>query len=189
MANDGWNMSVLPAPGMERPDITPFTFPAATLTDTSAEEIEIDQALSLASRQGRDFLGALIAGVAEVMGVEHLTIAGADHSAELLQTLATRTGAFDLSDPELIWRWLAQAINAAGGTDTATLPFTPNVDAMPLPEPFLYVAPRLFWRTENNLDVSITNDVLSARLFSMARKLSFRLFIELLERFADVTLL
>ncbi|MCJ2532029.1 MAG: hypothetical protein LN413_07005 [Candidatus Thermoplasmatota archaeon] len=183
-----WNMKVLPAPGMERPDITPFTFPAATVTDTSTEEIEIDQALSLASRQGRDFLGAIVAGQPELMGIEHLTIGTADHTMELLLTLATRTGAFSLADPELIWRWFAAQYETAPTTAQAEV-MNPVVDAMPLPEPFLYVAPRLFWRTNNNVDASLVADAQSCRLFSMGRKLSFRLFIELLERFADVTLL
>ncbi len=184
-----WNMDVLPAPGMERPDITPFTWPAATVTDSSTEEIELDQALSLASRQGRDFLGMLIAGVPEAMGIEHLTVAGSDHTMELLLTLASRTGAFTLADPELIARWMAYSINAAGGTDTATVPFDPSVDFTPLSEPFLYVAPRLFFRIDNDIDASLVADAHSCRIYTMARRLTFRLFIELLERFADVTLL
>ncbi len=184
-----WNMDVLPAPGMERPDITPFTWPAATVTDASSEEIELDQALSLASRQGRDFLGIIFAGVSEAMGVEHLTVAGSDHTMDLLLTLASRTGAFTLADPELIHRWHAAQVVAAGGTDTASIVFRPEVDFSPLSEPFLYVAPRLFFRIDNNIDASMVADAHSCRIYTMARRLSFRLFIELLERFADVTLL
>ncbi len=183
-----WNMEVLAAPGVERPDITPFTFPAATLTDASAEEIEIDQALSLASRQGRDFLGALVVGISEAMETEFLTIGTADFDMRLLATLATRTGAFDLSDPELIWRYYVGSATAAP-TTAQSENFRPQVDPLPLAEPFLYVAPRLFWRVTNNIDASLVADAHSCRLYSMARKLSFRLFIELLERFADVTLL
>lgn len=184
-----WNMDVLPAPGMERPDITPFTFPAATVTDTSTEEIEIDQALSLANRQGRDFLGMIFAGVPELVGIEALSMAGAEHTMDLLYTLASRTGAFTLADPELIHRWHMLHVQEAGATDTAAVIMNPEVDFAPLSEPFLYVAPRLFFRINNNVDASLVADAQSCRIYTMARKLSFRLFIELLERFADVTLL
>ena len=178
----------LVAPGAERPDFTAFDFPDATLTDTSVEEIEFDQALSLAGRQGRDFLGAQVFGVLAVMGLEHLTITTADHQMELLLTIATRTGAFQSQDPELIWsKFYEQSETAPTTAQAETL--DPHTETMKYGEPFMYVAPRLFFRQVNNLDVSLAVGDLDMRFGSIAITLSFRAFIELLERFADVTLL
>ncbi len=180
---------LLPAAGAERPDFTIFDFPDAVLNDGSAEEIEFDQALSLAGRFGRDFLGILTEGILPVMATEHLTVTGADHEQDLKLSLATRTGIFVLNDPELIWMKEFRSVAAAGATDTATAMFAPHVEETVYGEPFLYVAPRLFWRCENALDFNLVADVLRARMSSVSVRLTFRLFIELLERFADVTLL
>lgn len=178
----------LRAPGAERPDFTAFDFPDAALNDGSSEEIEFDQALSLASRQGRDFLGCQVFGVLEVMQTEHLTISTADHEMLLQISIATRTGAFQSQNPELIWwhKW-GQSETAPTTAQAETLSI--NEEELRYGEPFMYVAPRLFWRVTNNLDMNFTAGDCDARFASMARTLSFRMFIELLERFADVTLL
>ncbi|MEE9198069.1 MAG: hypothetical protein V3U45_07975 [bacterium] len=188
---------MLPAPGRERPDYTVFKFPAATLVDGSAEEVEVDQALSLQGRRGRDFLGvAGIDGLFAALAEEHLTIgSAADHSQSFSFRLATRTGAFVVSDPELIWVWRVTSDHAIdlGATDTANT--ISRLDPMSdggnwgLGEPFLYVAPRLFWRFQNDGDQSIAADEFAVRWGSISVNLSFEIFIELLERFADVTLL
>ncbi len=180
---------LLPAPGGERPDYTLFGFPDAALTDTSTEEIEFDQALSLAGRFGRDFLGVMMEGFLVQMSEEHLTVAGADHEQAYRCSLATRTGLFRLADPELIWAKEFESVSAAGATDTATLQMEAHVAELVYGEPFLYVAPRLFWRFTNEGDQTIAIDDIQARISSISKKLTFRLFIELLERFADVTLL
>ncbi len=176
------------APGRERPDYTAFTFPAAGLADGGAEEIEIDQALSLAGRFGRDFLGCQFSGVLNDFIAEHLTIGTADHDMLLILTLASRTGAFGFQDPELIWLWeIGQAVTAP---TTATSQALSLIDSgLMLGEPELYVAPRLFFRTSNEIDATIAADAMSCRIASVSRRLTFELFIELLERFADVTLL
>ena len=178
----------LVAPGAERPDFTIFDGPDTALADGAAEEIEFDQALSLAGRFGRDFLGIQVSGLLSVLQAEHLTIATADHEMLLRQTLATRTGAFKAGDPELIWEYdLGQS---------STAPTTATAQAMGLnmfqtkyAEPFLYVAPRLFYRFLNNLDAAFSIGDLDIRMASISIRLTFRKFIELLERFADVTLL
>ena len=180
---------LLPAPGAERPDFTIFGAPAANLTDTSAEEIELDQALSLAGRQGRDFLGIIFQGILGDFIAEHLTIGTADHDMAMDFRLATRTGAFAMSDPELIWSYhIGQSVTA---------PTTATSEALNLQieggnlngEPLLYVAPRLFFRFLNNMDATVSANTVAVRMSSISKRLTFRLFIELLERFADVTLL
>ncbi len=176
------------APGRERPDYTAFTFPAANVVDGAAEEIEIDQAFSLAGRFGRDFLGCQFSGVLNDFMAEHLTIGTADHDMLLILTLASRTGAFGFQDPELIWLWeIGQAVTAP---TTATSEALNLIDSgLMLGEPELYVAPRLFFRTSNEIDATIVAAAMSVRIASVSRRLTFELFIELLERFADVTLL
>lgn len=178
----------LPAPGAERPDYTAFTWPAAAVTDTSVEEIEIDQALSLQGRQGRDFLGCQFSGILNDLAAEHLTIATADHTMELILTLASRTGAYGMEDPELLWLWEIHTAVTAPTTATSES-FQPVHSGLTIGEPELYVAPRLFFRVSNNIDATIAAASASARIASVSRRLTFNLFIELLERFADVTLL
>ncbi len=179
------------ARGRERPDYTVFTFPAASLNDAAGEEIEIDQALSLQGRRGRDFLGVNGIGMLlESMVAEHLTIGTIDHEMTARFRLSTRTGQFRYSDPELIWDFrVSQSVTApTTATSEAFNPVTDGGNAM-LGEPFLYVAPRLFWRVDNSLDAAIPADFMDVRWGSVSVTLTFPVFIELLERFADVTLL
>lgn len=187
---------MLQAPGRERPDFTVFAFPAASLVDGASEEIEVDQALSLVGRRGRDFLGvALIEALLNTMIEELLTVGDADHSQQAGFRIATRTGSFNADDPELIWLFNVDDThnNVSVGTDAGPVvtKFTP-VSAggnWMLGEPFLYVAPRIFWRFDNNLDQTIAIDELSVRWGSIPVRLTFFTFIELLERFANVQLL
>jgi len=178
----------LVAPGQERPDFTIFDAPDTALADAATEEIEFDQALSLAGRFGRDFLGIQVSGLLAVMQTEHLTIATADHEMLLRQTLATRTGAFVAGDPELIWEYDLGQSSTAPTTATAQA-MQPNMFQTKYAEPFLYVAPRLFYRIANNLDAAFGIGDMDIRMASISVRLTFRKFIELLERFADVTLL
>ena len=178
----------LAAPGAERPDFTIFNFPAANLVDGSAEEVELDQALSLAGRFGRDFLGMEVSGLLEFMATEHLTITTADHTMSGIFSLQTRTGAFTKADPEIIDVYSAlQAVTAP--TTATSEALNPVIAHQAKGEPFLYVAPRLFARFTNQLDATVTALDLQWLISSVSRRLTFRLFIELLERFADVTLL
>lgn len=183
-----FNRAFLEARGAERPDYTTFTFPAANLSDASSEEIEIDQALSLQGRFGRDFLGAQVGSVLDNFETEHLTIGVADHQMDLQIFLNTRTGTFGFEDPEQIWSWHVGQVVTAPTTATSQA-FTPNKEDLIYGEPELYVAPRLFWRVTNNLDAQINANDMGARMASVSIRLTFNLFIELLERFADVTLL
>ena len=182
---------VLEARGRERPDHTVFSFPAANVSDAASEEIEIDQALSLQGRRGRDFLGVNAIGqLLEAMVAEHLTIGTSDHEMTARFRIATRTGQFEPDDPELIWDFrVSQSVTApTTATSEAFNPVTDGGNKM-MGEPFLYVAPRIFWRFDNSLDATINADALNVRWGSVSVNLTFPIFIELLERFADVTLL
>ncbi|MEE9592362.1 MAG: hypothetical protein V3W28_02135 [Thermoplasmata archaeon] len=167
-------------------DYTAFAAPAADLTTTSAEEIEIDQALSLAGRRGRRLFGVYMTAV-EMWHLTSRIADTADTRYELQAKLATRTGSFTPADPELLWQAQMNAsLNVTEGSATDAF-----WDDMPIPPGGeVYVAPRLFWRVENDLGVTITAaDPLGVRFASISQALSFQTFIELLERFADVTLL
>ncbi len=180
----------LAAPGRERPDYTLISFPAANVSDAAGEEIELDQALSLAGRFGRDLLGVDTQGILETMATEHLTRTTADHEMQALVRLQTRTGAlFSLSDPELLYRARWTDIMAAGATPVDNVMMNTHFYETVYGEPELYVAPRLFWRFDNDLDAVVSADALDGRISSISKRLTFELFVELLERFADVTLL
>ncbi len=183
---------MLEARGRERPDYTVFSFPAASLADGAAEEIEVDQALSLQGRRGRDFLGvSMIDGLFSALFAEHLTLGTTDFAQNFSFRLATRTGAFNAQDPELIWAWRVGETYALTATATGLEPLHINNQGgnESLGEPFLYVAPRLFWRFANDGDQAIAADEFGVRWGSVSVPLNFNIFIELLERFADVTLL
>jgi len=168
----------------ELPDYTAFTWPAATVTDTSSEEIEIDQALSLAGRRGRRLLGVQYGGMDVDFATERITIT-ADIDLAYSIALNTRTGSHALEDPEFLWGdSVHEAINV---TESSSQLYRDRYE-IPM-EGEVYVAPRLFWRVTNNMDSSWSADQFGARIASINQRLSFQLFIELLERFADVTLL
>ncbi len=193
MPGSQFNRAFIEARGRERPDYTTFTFPAATVTDTAAEEVEIDQALSLAGRFGREYLGSQFSGILGDIATEHLTIGAADHFMSVQVILQTRTGAgFTFASPELLD--LIDFIQATSFiTGTATDAFlhvwNPAMEGLQMGEAELYVAPRLFQRLVNNIDASITANAFASRIASVSIRLTFELFVELLERFADVTLL
>ena len=179
----------LPAPGFERPDYTAFAFPAASLVDGATEEIELDQALSLTDRRGRDFLGWQFQQVLAQMQEEHLTASDADLEQRLVIQLNSRTGNFGLQDPEqlAISTWAATLADV--GTSIGLVAQEIQTEHYKIGEAELFVAPRLFFRVVNDLDQTLAVDDLHCRVSSVSRRLSFQLFIELLERFADVTLL
>ncbi len=152
----GGNMHMgrmLDARGRERPDFTVFSFPAANVVDGASEEIEVDQALSLQGRRGRDFLGVSgISGLFSALFEEHLTLGTADFAQNFSFRLSTRTGAFNVHDPAQIWEWSIGDTLALTATATGLEHLNPislgGNDG--LGEPFLYVAPRLFWRFGND---------------------------------------
>ena len=179
----------LAAPGRERPDYTIFAWPDASLVDGAVEEIELDQALSLAGRFGRDLLGVQTQQILAQMQEESLTASDADLEQRLVLQLNSRTGNFGLQDPEQLWVGTWAATLADVGTSIGLVAPTYDTEIYKFGEPELYVAPRLFFRIVNDLDQTLAIDDCHARISSISRKLNFPLFVELLERFADVTLL
>lgn len=169
---------------VELPDFTTFDFPAANLADTAAEEIELDQALSLAGRRGRRYFGMKIQGAYEQL-LDSLIADTADVHLHDVWSLYTRTGAFNIDDPELIDRWqIGAALNVTEGSSHH------YVESLgPFAGGEVYVAPRLFSELENQSDAQINADTLFMRMATISQRLSFQTFIELLERHADVTLL
>lgn len=182
------NVPFLVAPGRERPDYTSFTWPAASLADAAAEEIELDQALSLAGRFGRDFLGLQLGSIIDDFATEHLTIGTADHRMSLVVDLNTRTGAYGFEDPEQLYSLEIEASVTAPTTATSQGMIL-SKETLLYGEPELYVAPRLFFRVANDMDATLGAGAAGCRIASISVRLNFQLFIELLERFADVTLL
>lgn len=172
---------------IETYDFTVFDFPNAALTDTSTEEIEIDQALSLADRRGRRYFGTQFEGVLFDHFTELLTDAGV--LLEQTISIATRTGDFHIDDPELLANFYWASFLHTAGTNTEAAVIDGSEHLEPAPRGEIYVAPRLFFRTDNDLDVTIAQDTQFARMATISQPLTFPVFIELLERFADVTLL
>ncbi len=168
-------------------DYTTFDYPDATLTDTSTEEVELDQGLSLAGRRGRRFFGIQYQGVMFDVYTELLTDPGV--LLQQIATLATRTGAFNIDDPELIFREEWEAILHTAGTNTEAAMLQGKETMEVPPRGDIYVAPRLFHRVENQLDATIATGTQFLRMASISQPLSFQVFIELLERHADITLL
>ncbi len=165
-------------------DYTTFDWPAANVTNTSSEEIELDQAMSLADRRGRRFFGCQLENV--MLDIAAFVITGtADHVVWDIMSLATRTGTFHIDDPELLWRYeVAHVMNV---TEASAYTYVDPLETSPRGE--VYVAPRLFFRYENQHDATKSAGASYARIATVAQSLSFPTFIELLEKFADVTLL
>ena len=164
----------------ELPDFTEFDFPDANLADAGSEEIELDQLISIAARQGRRFLGAEIQNIATELGAELIGLA-ADNDLSLVIQLNTRTGTQNLDDPENLWR---HQIHAPFNVTNAFQVFKETNG--PPPGGQVYVAPRLFWRVTNNLDRQIDTGDLITRIASVTQTLSTFLLFELLEQYSGL---
>lgn len=171
----------------ELPDFTEFDFPDADLADAAVEEIELDQLISIAARQGRRFLGVEIQNLsAGEMAVEFSTAASAALEISHRLQLNTRTGNHNLDDPEQLWRQEATLrivdYEAAGPPVYAAF----SDQRSPPPGGRVYVAPRLFWRFLNNMDRQVDTGDLFALIATVAQPLSTFLLFELLEEFSGL---
>ncbi len=176
----------------ELPDFTEFDFPDANVADAGVEEIELDQLISLAARQGRRFLGVELQNLDGEFRQEYLTAAdNADLDIDANFQLNTRTGAHNLDDAENLWRYQVFTaianIEATAGTGTAISETFWGRNDVP-PGGTVYVTPRLFWRFTNNMDRQIDTGDLFTRIATIDQRLSTRLLFELLEQFADIGL-
>ena len=174
----------------ELPDFTEFDFPDANLADAGTEEIELDQLISIAARQGRRLLGVEIQGLTAEAGTEFLTApdnADLDIIANL--QLNTRTGPQNLDDPENLWRvgfTLAVAnIEATAGTGTAVVTQLKEENEV-IPGGVVYVSPRLFFRFQNDMDRQVDAGDLFTRIATISQALSTFLLFELLEQYSGL---
>ncbi len=170
----------------ELPDFTEFDFPDANVADAGAEEIELDQLISIAARQGRRFLGVEIQGIAAEMFQEFLSASSDDLEMTVRLELNTRTGGHNLDDPEQLSR--LEATGAVTDFEAASSGlYGEFIDARtPPPGGRVYVAPRLFWRLTNNLDRQVDIGDMRCLIATVAQPLSTFLLFELLEEFSGL---
>ena len=166
----------------ELADLTDFDFPDANLADGAAEEIELDQLVSIQARIGRRLLGVELQniGTGEILS-EFLTMAGADIEMSGRVSLATRTGDFNLNDPELIWKLNFAVVGAFQGTGEGQNHILLSDHKFPPPGGTVYVSLRLFWRFLNNLDRQVDTSDLFTAIATIDQRLSTFLLFEMLE--------
>ncbi len=170
----------------ELPDFTEFDFPDSNVADAAVEEIELDQLISIQARQGRRMLGVEIQNLGIEIATEYLTIAsGADHEMTSLLELNTRTGGFNLDDPENLWRHrVSMVVSISAATEVTQADLLEINDLSP--GGVVYVAPRLFWRFSNELDRQVDTGDLMTRIATINQPLSTFLLFELLEQFSGL---
>ena len=174
----------------ELPDFTEFDFPDAAVADDGVEEIEFDQLISIQARQGRRLLGIELQNLDVEMQTEFLTAPdNADLDLTALFELNTRTGGFNLDDPENLWRARyanpIANVEATAGTGTAiTAEFFGENDLPPGGR--VYVAPRLFWRFTNALDRQVDAGDLFSLIATINQPLGTFLLFELLEQYSGL---
>lgn len=162
----------------ELADISAFDYPDANVADAGAEEIELDQLISIAARRGRRFLGVEHQALSNEILTEIITLT-TDTALQVDLQLNTRTGIHAIDDPEQIWRSdIGVSLNVTEGSQTNII-----VDELRPAEPGgkVYVAPRLFWRFTNNLDRQVDIGDLFVRIYSVDQPLSAFLLFEMLE--------
>ena len=186
-----WSGSYQPvARPRELPDFTEFDFPDAAVADDGAEEIELDQLISIQARQGRRLLGVELQNLDVEANTEFLTAPdNADLDIGALLELNTRTGGFNLDDAENLWRarYFSPIANieATAGVGTAVVGEFLGINDIP-PGGLVYVAPRLFWRFTNALDRQVDTGDLFTRIATVNQPLSTFLLFELLEQFSGL---
>ena len=171
----------------ELPDFTEFDFPDANVADGGVEELEFDQLISIAARQGRRFLGVELQGLLSEFTTEFNTSSEADLEILAELQLNTRTGTHNLDDPENLWRMsIAQILTFAGVTAAGLSGmFAIEENEAPVGGQ-VYVAPRLFWRFTNAMDRQVDTGDLFARIATISQKLSTFLLFELLEQYSGL---
>ena len=170
----------------ELADFTELDFPDANVADGGTEEIELDQLISIAARQGRRLLGVEIQNLDAEFTTEYLTApSGGDLEISIVLALNTRTGAQNLDDPENLWRSAFHtAIQVAAATEVSSTNYKAENDVPP--GGVVYVSPRLFLRMENAMDRQIDTGDLFTRIATVTQPLSTFLLFELLEQFSGL---
>ena len=174
----------------ELPDFTEFDFPDANVADAGAEEIELDQLISIAARQGRRLLGVELQGLEVEASTEFLTAPdNADLEIAATLQLNTRTGLQNLDDPENLWQSTffqeVANIETTAGTGTAVTDSFFGANLVP-PGGVVYVSPRLFFRFINDMDRQVDTGDLFTRIATISQPLSTFLLFELLEQYSGL---
>ncbi len=171
----------------ELPDFTEFDFPDSNVADAAIEEIELDQLISIAARQGRRFLGVEIQNLTGgEYPTEFATAASAALSINHRLELNTRTGTHNLDDPEQLWRQVGDVEIVDFETAGPPIYLAFSDQKTPPPGGRVYVAPRLFWRFTNNLDRQVDIGDLFCIIATVAQPLTTFLLFELLEEFSGL---
>ena len=174
----------------ELPDFTEFDFPDANVADDGVEEIEFDQLISIQARMGRRFLGVELQNLDVEAETEFTTAPdNADLVIDALLEFNTRTGGFNLDDPENLWRFRrGQAVanvEATAGTGAAISADYLGINNVP-PGGRVYVSPRGFWRFTNQMDRQVDTGDLFALLATIDQRLGTFLLFELLEQYSGL---
>lgn len=159
--------------------------PNANVTNGNAEETEIETGISLPQLQGIRWLGVEFSGIMSLV-YDAGILAAADVVRKMDVAFASRTGDFNLDDPEYIegYAWAVAIQAAAGpvgewaleGMEHTTVPAGGDV----------VVTPRIFVRLGNNIGVTISAGGFQVRAGYEFERIQRNKFIELLERFADI---
>ena len=127
-------------------------------------------------------LGVELQGILNEMTQEFLTINSADHEMAINLALATRTGAQNLDDPELLWRKVLDVVSTDAEVGSAMLVLDMEENQTIPPGGRVYVAPRLFLRTVNDLDRQLDTGDLFTAIATINQPLSTFLLFEMLEQ-------
>ncbi len=155
--------------------------PAATVATTGAEETEIETGISLPELQGIRWLGVEFSELSNLI-VNAAIAAAADLNVHLDVVFASRTGDFNLDDPEYIEGYqFGMAVlftegGLAGYMSKNTVPEGGDV----------IVTPRIFVRFGNDIGGNVTANTFQLRAGYEFERIVRNKFIELLERFADI---
>lgn len=174
----------------ELPDLTEFDFPDANVADAAAEEIELDQLISIAAREGRRLLGIELQQLDSEFAAEFATAPdNADLTIAATLQLNSRTGLHNLDDPENLWRaqytTVVANVEATAGTGAAIVGQFEGLNEV-IPGGVVYVAPRLFFRFDNDMDRQVDTGDLFTRIATIRQRLTTFLLFELLEQYSGL---
>lgn len=166
-----------------------FTSPSANLANGAANEIEIETGISIVDRAILRILGmqvqGLVASLIEDEGNEATNVTSGVHGK-----LSTRTGDFNIDDPEFVIGLNGRLRIVSGGAATVHTDSAVEYYA-PAPGGSLVATPRLIYRLVNDLaggPTTISADTHAIRIGYEFVPVNRDLLIELLERHADIFL-
>lgn len=166
-----------------------FTSPSANLANGSSDEVEIETGISIVDRAIIRVLGlqvqGLVASLKEDFGDEAASVSPGIHGK-----LSTRTGDWNIDDPELVTSLNGTARIVSDGTNTVAVAHDLEMYSVAAGGS-LVATPRLVYRLVNDLaggPTTITAHTHSVRMGFEFVPVNTNLLIELLERHADIFL-